>query len=117
MFKETILKLLKLDSLVDNITGYVEARIELLKIEIKEEIARSLAKTVVIVVIIAVFTLFVLLISVAAAYEVGESIGRVGGFASVATFYLLIGVLVFIFRNPIAEVLEKRLDEKMKNKK
>jgi len=117
VFKESILKLLKLDSLVDNVTGYVEARIELLRIDIKEEIAKGLAKALVIVVMIAVFTLFVMMISVAAAYKVGESIGMFGGFASVASFYLLVGLLVFTFRNPIIEKLEKQLDEKMKNKK
>ena len=44
MIKETILKLLKLDSLVDNLTGYFEGRIELMKYEIKEDLARGLAK-------------------------------------------------------------------------
>lgn len=117
MFKENILKFLKLDSLVDNVTGYVEARIELLKIEIKEEVARGLAKALVTVVMIAVFTLFIMLISIAAAYKVGETIGMFGGFASVASFYLLIGLLVFLFRNSITELLEKQLEERMKKKK
>ena len=84
-----------MDSLVDNVTGYVEARIELMRIEIKEEIAKGLAKALVTVVMIAVFTLFVLLISVAAAYKIGESIGMFGGYASVAIFYLFVGMLVF----------------------
>lgn len=117
MFKETILKFLKIDSLVENVTGYVEARIELLKIEIKEEVAKGLAKAIVTVVVIAVFTLFVLLISVAAAYKVGESIGMFGGYAAVASFYLLVGLLVLLFRNSITEKLEKKLDERMKKKK
>ena len=86
-----------MDSLIDNVTGYVEARIELMKIEIKEEVAKGLAKALVTVVMIAVFTLFVLLISVAVAYKVGESIGMFGGFAIVASFYLFLGLLVVPF--------------------
>jgi sorbitol-specific phosphotransferase system component IIC len=106
-----------MDSLVDNVTGYIEARIELMRIEIKEEIARGLAKAIVTIVMIAVFTLFVLLISIAAAHKVGESIGMFGGYGVVASFYLLLGLLVFLFRNPITEKLEKRLEERMKKKK
>ena len=106
-----------MDSLIDNVTGYVEARIELLKIEIKEEVAKGLARALVTVVMIAVFTLFVLLMSVAAAYKVGESIGMFGGYASVASFYLFVGLLVFLFRNSITEKLEKQLEERMKKKK
>lgn len=106
-----------MDSLVDNVTGYVEARIQLLKIEIKEEVAKGLAKTLVTVVIIAVFTLFVLLISIAAAYKASESFGMFGGFVIVASFYLLLGFIVFLFRNPITEILEKQLEERMKKKK
>ncbi len=106
-----------MDSLVDNVTGYVEARIELLKIEIKEEVAKGLAKALVAVIMIAVFTLFVLLISVAAAYKASESLGMFGGFAIVASFYLFVGLIVFLFRNPITELLEKKLEERMKKKK
>lgn len=117
MLKETILKFLKMDSLLDSVTGYIEARIELFKIEIKEEVARGLAKALVGVVIIAVFTLFIMLSSIATAYKIGESIGMFGGFAIVASFYLLVGLLVFLFRNAISEILEKRLEERMKKKK
>ncbi|NBP71103.1 MAG: phage holin family protein, partial [Cytophagia bacterium] len=64
MWKESILKLLRLDSLVSNLTGYVETRIELMKLEVKEEIAKSLAKVSVLVIVIASLSLFVLFFSV-----------------------------------------------------
>ena len=116
MLKDTILKFLKLDSLVENMTGYVEARIELMKVEMKEEVAKVLAKALIFVVLTAVFTLFILLISMAAAYKIGESLGTFGGFAVVAGFYLLIGVLVFLLRDSIAEKIDVRLQEIMKKK-
>ena len=37
-----------MDSLIENITGYVETRIELMKIEMKEELAKGLSKLLVI---------------------------------------------------------------------
>jgi len=116
VLKDTILKFLKLDSLVENMTGYVEARIELMKVEMKEEVAKVLAKALIFVVLTAVFTLFILLISMAAAYKIGESLGTFGGFAVVAGFYLLIGVLVFLLRDSIAEKIDVRLQEIMKKK-
>ncbi len=117
MLKDTILKFLKMDSLIENITGYVEARIELLKIEMKEEVAKSLARALVYAVILALSTLFILLISMAVAYKIGEKVGTFGGFAIVAGLYLLSGLLVYGFRNSIIEKLEDQFQEKMKKKK
>jgi hypothetical protein len=105
-----------MDSLIENITGYVEARIELMKLEMKDEVSKALAKALVFVVIAAVFTLFILLISMAGAYKIGETVGMFGGFAIVAGFYLLIGVLVFLFRGTIMGMIEDQLQEKMKKK-
>jgi uncharacterized membrane protein YqjE len=117
VLKETLLKFFKMDTLIENITGYVETRIELMKIEMKEEVAKGLAKAFVFIVITAVLTLFVLLISMAVAYKIGETLGTFGGFAVVAGFYLLVGVLLFVFRDSITGKLEESLEEVMKKKK
>ncbi len=118
MLKETILKFLKMDSLIESVTGYVETRIALLKIEIKEEVAKGIARALVYVIMVAVFTLFVMLASIAVAYKVAEWVGGTfGGFAIVAAFYLLTGVMIYLFRDSITEKLELRLEEKMKKKK
>jgi hypothetical protein len=117
VLKDTLLKFLKMDSLIENITGYVETRIELLKMDMKEEVAKGVAKAVVYVVIVALVTLFVLLISMAGAYKIAESVGTSGGFAIVAGVYLLLGLLVYAFRDSIIEALENRFQEKMNKKK
>ena len=117
MLKDTLLKFLKMDTLIENITGYVETRIELLKIEMKEELAKAISKALVYVVIVGVIMLFVLLISIAGAYKIAEYVGTSGGFAIVAGVYLLVGILVYALRNPITEMLEERFQEKMNKKK
>ena len=117
MLKDTLLKFLKLDSLIESITGYIESRVELVKMEVREEAYRGVAKALVYVVITALVTLFTLLISMAGAYKLAESLGTSAGFAIVASVYLLLGLLVYLFRNSIAEVLENRFHEKMKKKK
>ena len=45
--KDTIFKFLKIDNLVANLSGYIESRISLFKIEMQEDIARVLAKSLV----------------------------------------------------------------------
>lgn len=113
VLKETLLKFLKLDNLIDSLTGYVESRVELLKIEIREEVVKSLSKALVLAVFLAVITLFVLMISFAAAFKIAESLGASAGFAIVGSIYLVIGLALYLFRNTITEKLEKQLASKM----
>jgi len=117
VLKESLLKFLKLDNLIDSLTGYVESRVELLKIEIKEEVAKSLSKALVLAVFLAVITLFVLMVSFAAAFKIAESQGASAGFAIVGSFYLIFGLALYVFRNAITEKLEKQMASKMEKEK
>ncbi len=116
MLKDSILKFLKLDSLIDNITGYVEARFELMKMEVKEDFAKGLAKMAVFMLMAVMFMFFLILISIAVAYLLAKSIGVFGGFAIVAGFYLVLGLLLFAFRNAIMEQVQEQLIQIMKKK-
>lgn len=117
MLKDSILKFLKLDSLIENITGYVEARFELLKMEVKEDFAKGLAKMAVFMLMGVVFMFFLILISIAVAHLISKSVGPFGGFAIVAGFYLLVGLMLFVFRNAIMEKVQEQLMQIMKKKK
>lgn len=109
MIKEAILKLLKLDGLVDSLTGYVEGRIELMKYELKEDLARGLAKVSLLFLAALLFTFFLIFISVAIAFKLSESMGEFTGFGIVAGFYLLLLIGIVLFRNSISRSLEKKL--------
>jgi hypothetical protein len=117
VLKDSILKFLKLDSLIENLTGYVETRIELTKMEIREDLSRGLSKFLLFILLGVVFTLFVILISIAIAHLIAKSTGAFGGFAIVAGFYLLLGLLLFAFRGAIVEKLQEQLVQIMKKKK
>jgi uncharacterized membrane protein YqjE len=117
VLKDSVLKFLKLDSLIEHLTGYVEARIELTKLEIKEDIAKGLSKVLLFILMGAVFFLFIILISVAVAHLIAKSIGAFGGFAIVAGFYLLLAILLFAFRDAITEKLQEQLVQIMNKKK
>jgi hypothetical protein len=109
MIKETILKLLKLDSLLDSLTGYFEGRIELMKYEIKEDLARGLAKVSLLMLGALLFTFFLIFISVAVAFKLSESMGEFSGFGIVAGFYFVLLAIIILLRNPISKNLEKKL--------
>lgn len=109
MIKETILKLLKLDGLMGSLTGYFESRIELMKYELKEDLARGLAKVSIVMLAAMLFTFFLIFVSVAVAFKLSESLGTFNGFGIVALFYLLLLVVIVLFRQAIAKRLEKKL--------
>lgn len=116
MLKDSLVKLLKLDGLIDNVTGYVEARIELMKLEIKEDLSKTLAKLAMVIVLVFAFSLFMLLLSMAVAYKIGERVGAFGGFAIVAGFYFVLILILVLFRDAISGALEKQLEKIMSRK-
>lgn len=109
MIKETILKLLKLDGLMSSVTGYFEGRIELMKYELKEDLARGLAKVSILMLAALLFAFFLIFISVAIAFKLSESMGEFNGFGIVAACYLLLLIGIVLFRNSISKSLEKKL--------
>lgn len=92
-----------------SLTGYFEARIELMKYEMKEDLARGLAKVSIMMLAAMLFTFFLIFVSVAVAFKLSESLGTFTGFGIVAAFYLLLLMSIILFRNLIAKTLEKKL--------
>jgi polyferredoxin len=101
--KEKILKLLKLENLFESVSGYVESKFELFKMEVREELAGIVARVLVILLIGLCFLLFLILASIGLAYYLGTLVGMTGGIMIVAGFYLLIFVLMLVFRESVSE--------------
>jgi len=116
MLKETLLKFFKLDGLIGNLSGYVETRIELLKYEIKEDLARAMAKVSVVALIVVFLTLFIIFLSVAVAYVLAESVGTYGGFGIVGGFYFILMVALIFFRDQISHKIELEIKKTFKKK-
>ena len=116
MLKDTLFKFLKIDGLIDNLTGYIETRVQLLKIDVKEEVAKLIAKAFLVLVCSFAFVLFIVLLSIAAAYYFSSMVGMAMGFVIVAGFYLLVGLILVLFRKEIGEILEKKLIETTQQK-
>ena len=111
MLKETILKFLKLDGLVNNLTGYIETRIELMKYEVKEDMARAISKISILIILSIFFIFFLLFASAAMAHKIGESLGSFAGYGIVAGFYLVLLLLIVLFREPLSSRVEKKIKD------
>lgn len=116
MIKEALFKFLKLEGLIENLSSYIETRVELFKIEIREDVSRLLATVILASVVMIVFLFFLILLSVGIAYYIGTMIGMTGGFTIVAGFYLLTTLLLLAFRKSIHRKLEKQLLEIVQQK-
>jgi hypothetical protein len=114
---ESILKLLKLDNLVSSLTGYVEARIELLKSEIREDVSKAIAKSLVTVAMLLLAFMFLIFFSIGLAYFFNRFFDETyAGFWAVAGMYGIIFLLLLLFRKSIYEHFEQQLAEMMKRK-
>jgi uncharacterized membrane protein YqjE len=119
MLKDTLLKFFKLDGLVDSFMGFIEARVELVKIEIREDLARGIAKTLVYVCLGLLAFLFIILLSMGLAFYLGTLFkdNPHAGFFIVGGFYFLVFLLIVLARKPIEESVEKKFVDIIKLKK
>lgn len=108
MLKDTLSKFFKLDSIIENLTGLVETRVELLKVEVKEDVSKALAKAVAYLFIAFILALFLTFVSIAVALLLGRTLGHVVGFSIVGAVYLIIGLILWFSREKIITELEAR---------
>jgi uncharacterized membrane protein YqjE len=115
--KDTLFKFLRLDNLVANISGYLESRLELYKIEIREDIGKALAKAMVYGVLGVFAFLFLIFFSIGLAHFINLYFYvSYAGYWIVAALYALVFILVIIFRKEIDSNFEKRFVEMTKRK-
>jgi uncharacterized membrane protein YqjE len=117
MFRDSISKFFKVDSLISNLTGYVETRIELVKVEMKEELSKGLSTVIVFLLLAFTFAVFIVFISIAIAIQISEYLGGFVGFALVSVFYLLVGIGLTLSRVKLIEKLERKISAVLKKKK
>jgi hypothetical protein len=117
VLKDSILKFLKLENLVGNLTGYVETRIELMKYEVKDDISKVAARAGLYLIIAVMTTFFVLFFSIAVAMVLTEKLGAFWGFSIVSFFYIAVAIALVLMRNSITQSLEKTVKQIIQKKK
>ncbi len=106
-----------IDSLIERVKIYIETRIDLLRLKAIDKSSSFLSLLISIVIVILMSFIFIILVSIALALLLGEILGKTYyGFFIVAGFYLLVGLLLFAFRNkwlkaPIANNMIKHLTD------
>lgn len=114
---ETILKFLRLDNVVQHLTGYVEARIALMKAEIREDVALAIARSMVMVALFFIGLFFLIFFSIGLAQFLNRFFEEsYGGYWSVAGFYGATFLLLLVFRKSISQYFEIRLTDIIKRK-
>ena len=116
--KDTIFKFLRLDNLMDNLTGYVEARVELLKIEIREDVAKVLVKAIVVIIVAFLTITFLLFLSIGLAHYLNTFFQQAYmGYWIVASLYGVPCLIFLLFRKSIGHWMEMHLTKMIKSKK
>ena len=113
--KDTIFKFLRLDNLVENLSGYFEARVQLMKIEIREEIAKVVSHGLMVGVLFLLALLFLVFFSIAAAISLNKYFNNSSsGFWIVSGIYGVSGSIIALFRRSIGLFFEHYLIEQSK---
>ncbi|MBN8652205.1 MAG: phage holin family protein [Cytophagales bacterium] len=115
--KDTIFKFLRLDNLVDNLSGYLETRLELFKVEVREDVARVLAQALMITAILLLSILFLLFFSVGMAHFLNGFFEQpYVGYWIVAGIYGVPCIVFIIFRKNLSHKFEQYMTKLMKRK-
>ncbi len=91
MEKETVSE----ESLFENVTGYINARVELMRLQLIEKVAAILSKALALIIIIPFFLIAFLFLSITLAHYFAELCGHeYTGYLAVASIYLVVGFLL-----------------------
>jgi predicted membrane channel-forming protein YqfA (hemolysin III family) len=108
--KDSIFKFLRLDNLIENLSGYVETRVELVKMEVREEIAKVISHGLMIGVVFLPGLLFLVFISIGFANQLNVYYGDSStGFWVVSGIYGLAVLLIVLLRKKISHFFEQYL--------
>lgn len=111
----SIFKFLRLDNLINSLTGYVETRVELLKLEVREEIVKVVSYGLMMGLCILLALLFLALFSIGLANFISTQYGTTyTGYWIVSGSYALICLIIILLRKPIVRYLENHLNEQAK---
>jgi hypothetical protein len=114
---DSIFKFLRLDNIIKSLSGYVESRAELLKLEVREEVIKVVSQGLMITVCFLLALLFLVFISIGTANYISTRYGTTfTGYWIVSGVYGLICLGIILFRKNIGNFIERHLNEQAKTK-
>ena len=116
-FKKAV-NLFNVDQMIDHMVEFVETRLEILKLDLKEESVRVIAKLLTGSLIVLFSTLFFIFFSVAIAIILNQALdSEYLGFAILAAFFLIILISILIikqtrwYHNKIIEITDNLVQD------
>lgn len=102
--------MVKVEDVVENLTGYVESRIEVIKLDVKNEVTR-ISVTAVVWTIVSLFALMVLVcLSIALGLWLGHLTGSLPlGFVLVSLVYVIISAGLIASQESLQKAVYKRV--------
>jgi uncharacterized membrane protein YqjE len=114
--KDSIFKFLRLDNLMGNLTGYVETQVKLVKMEVRDEVAKILARGLVIGCVLSLALLFLVFVSIGLAHYLNSLFQQAYlGYWIVAGIYGLPCALFLLFRKALSHSFEKYFAKQIKH--
>ncbi len=104
-----------IESLIDRVKSYVETRVDLLKLKAIDKSSSFLSMLVLLIILSSVGLIFIILVNIGLALYIGSLTGSAYcGFFIVSGFYLITGLVIFIFRDkwlktPVSNMVIKNL--------
>lgn len=109
-----LLSFLKVDSIFDDLLAIVEAKVELLKIELKEEAAKAASKIIGAIFIGIMVFLIVIFLSITVATLLNYQLeSTFWGYAIVTGFYILLLIGYKVFK--VGKILEIKIEASLNN--
>jgi Mn2+/Fe2+ NRAMP family transporter len=115
--KDRILKFLHLDGTIKSLSGYVETRVALMKLEIREEVAGILSRGLMLMLIFMIGFLCLLFLFIGLANYLNMLLeSDYAGYIIVALFFALLLLILLLVRKSFFKLLERQFVEMIKQK-
>lgn len=110
--KDLIFRFLNIDKLIDHASGYIDDRVKLVKLEIREDVIKTISRASIFVLILFLGSSFLLFLSIGVAHYLNKFYAEnYVGFLIVSGFYLFVGLILLIFRKSIEDKIRERINK------
>ena len=106
------MKIFDIDKLVASLQGYIETKIELLKLDAKDEFQALLSKLFLIVILGCSAFLSIIFLSMALASLLSSLYGNAAlAYLTVGALYIIIAVVIYAYRYRVLASINKSIEE------
>lgn len=115
--KDEVFKFLGIDSLIRAFDDYIKARVELIKKEIRDELAVQISKIMVMILVMIIGLLTLSFLSIAVGFWLSQVLGSpIYGFLSLGGVYLFFCLIIWVSRHNLSDSIAENIKRKFEKK-